>query len=469
MDRLVKPDVKEVEISYKRSQKSTTTFRLSNLMHTMSVAVSLTTTNPSVFSITQSFSIIQPLSTSSYSLTLSHAPDHPPLRSPPDIITVKSAMLPTGKAHTDDLRRLFSRPGPHIFRDATIPISLVGPHVAEYLIPNHALIADLNSNFNRAISGCNGSQLTALLLSAVRSGNPNMVAKLIDVGGDVNCKDSDGRSMITDAVKAGNMEVVRVLIASGCVIDYVVDKVLHDAAAINRVDVMQVLLSNFKDIDVNSMDLHGRTPIHVAASCGNVEAIRFCGSIGGRADVVDFNGSTPLHLAAEKGDLDTVVCLLDRLGSGLIKYAVNKQGKTAFAIAFENGNSHLYSVLQFGDVLHRSARLDDVNAIKNCISEGVNVNERDQNGWSPLHRAAFKGRIESVRMLLNHGARVDVVDDEGYSPLHCAVETGHVQVALLLISHGAKADVKNLKGTMASKKHASPLKQSVTKLSWCIS
>ncbi|XP_065861240.1 protein VAPYRIN-LIKE-like [Euphorbia lathyris] len=464
MDRLVKPDVKEVEIPFKRGQKCSATFRLSNLMHTMSVAVSLTTTNPSVFSINQSFSIILPLSSSSYTLTLSHSPHQPPLRSPPDVLTVKSAMLPTGKAHVDELRRLFSRPGPHIFRDATIPISLVGPHVAEYLIPNHAQIADLPSNFNRAISGCTGSQLTALLESAVRSGNPNLVAKLIDVGGDVNCKDSEGRSMITQAVQAGNIDVVRVLIASGCVIDYLVDKVLHEAAAINRVDLMQALISNFKDIDANSIDLYGRTPIHVAASCGNVEAIRFCGSIGGKADAVDSNGCTPLHLAAEKGDLETVECLLEC--SGLIKYAVNKQGKTGFGIAVENGNSHLYSLLQFGDILHRSARLDDVNGIKNCISEGVNVNERDQNGWRPLHRAAFKGRIESVRMLLNHGARVDVVDDEGYTPLHCAVETGHVQVALLLIAHGAKADAKNLKGVMPS-----PIKQSSvcekTNLSFC--
>ncbi|KDP21534.1 hypothetical protein JCGZ_22005 [Jatropha curcas] len=443
MDRLVKPDVKEVEIAFKRGQKCTTTFRLTNLMHTMSVAVSLTTTNPSVFSFTQVFSIIPPLSSSSYNLVLSQSPDPPSLCSPPDVITVKSAMLPTGKAHMEDLRRLFSRPGSHIFRDASIPISIVGPHFAEYLISNHAQISDVYSYFNRAISGCTRSEFTTLLKSAVLSGNAILVAKLLDIGGDVNCKDSEGQSLITQAIKAGNIEVVRVLIASDCLIDNLIDKVLHEAAAINRVDIMEVLCSHFKDIDANSIDLHGRTPIHVAASYGHVEVIRFCSSIGGKVDSVDCNGCTPLHLASEKGHLEAVECLLDC--SGYIKYAVNKEGKTAFALAVENGNSYLYSLLQLGDALHRAARLGDVNGIKRCITEGANVNDRDQNGWTPLHRAAFKGRIESVKALISHGGRVDVVDDLGYSPLHCAVEAGQVQVALFLIANGAKANLKSIK------------------------
>ncbi|XP_050203874.1 protein VAPYRIN-LIKE-like [Mercurialis annua] len=464
MDRLVKPDLKEIEITYKKAQKCTTTFRLSNLMHTMSVAVSLTSTNPSIFSFSQSFSIIPPLSTSSYTLTLSQPSDHqsPPLHTPPHAVTVKSAMLPTGKAHLEDLRRLFARPGPHIFKDGIIPISLVGPHVADYIITNQNYIhsSDLCAYFNRAISGCTGSQLTSLLESAVVSGNSNLVAKLIDLGGDFNFKNLKGQSLISLAVKSGSFDVVKTLISSGCSFDNLVDKVLHEAAAINRVDLMELLCSRFKDlVGSNSIDLHGRTPIHVAASLGYAKVIRFSASVGVIVDSVDCNGCTALHLAAEKGHLEAVECLLEC--SYYIKYVVNKDGKTAFGVAVDNGNSHLYSLLQLGDVLHRAAGLDDVNAIKNCVSQGVNVNERDQNGWTPLHRAAFKGRIESVKVLLSYGARVDVVDDDEYSPLHCAVETGNVKVAMLLIAHGAKANVKKcVKSSMMVNKYwSAPLKK----------
>ncbi|KAK2649280.1 hypothetical protein Ddye_016769 [Dipteronia dyeriana] len=445
MDRLVKADVKEVEIAFKRGQKCPTTFRLTNLMHTMSVAVSLTTTNPSLFSFNQPFSILPPLSSSSYTVILSPPSDKPPLSSSLDAITIKSSMLPTGKAHQDDLRSLFSRPGPHIFKDARIPISFVGPHVIEFLISQQPQIPEISSCFNKAVSGCSRYQLSMLLKSAVVLGTEYLVTNLIDNGADVNSKDSDGRSMISLAVKAGNINVVKVLIASGCKNDDSIDRVLHEAASVNRVDLMELLITTYKNsIDFNWVDSNGRTPIHVAASKGHAQVIQFCASFGGaRTDVFDKNGSSPLHLAAENGHLEAVKLLLDC--SEYMKEAVNGKGKTAFTLAVENGHAHLYDLLHLGDALQRAARLDDLHGLKSCLAEGARVNGRDQNGWTALHRAAFKGKIEIVKVLINHGAKVEAVDDAGYTPLQCAVMAGHVDVALLLIGQGAKANSKNLK------------------------
>jgi hypothetical protein len=228
MDRLVKPDVKEVNLAFKKARKCTATFQLSNLMHTMAVAVSLTTTNPSVFSFTQPFSIIPPLSSSSYTLVLSRQSDQPPLSSKPDVITVQSSMLPTGKARLDDLRRLFAKPGRHVFRDATIPINLVGPHVVEFLVSHHTQIPEADFFFKKAISGCTESQLTTLLRPVIVNGKANSVADLIDAGADANDKDSNGLSMIGLAIRAGHLDVSKILIASDCEIDHRVDKVLHD-------------------------------------------------------------------------------------------------------------------------------------------------------------------------------------------------------------------------------------------------
>ncbi|KAE8009641.1 hypothetical protein FH972_006067 [Carpinus fangiana] len=446
MDRLVQPDVKEVDLVFKKAQKCASTFRLSNLMHTMAVAVSLTTTNPTAFSFTQPFSIIPPLSSLSYTLVLSRPSDQPPLASPPDVITVRSSMLPTGKAQVDDLRRLFSKPGPHVFRDATIPVNLVGPHVVEFLISHHTQIPETDFFFKKAISGYTGSQLTALLRLAIVNGNANLVTDLIDAGADVNDKNSNGLSMIGLAVRAGRLDVSKILIAYGCEIDHTADRVLHEASATNRVDLMKVLCAAFGDIDVNSVDSDGRTPIHVAAVRGSVEAIRFCLRPGGKADVLDCNGWSPLHYAAAEGHLEAVECLLEGSNG---KYVVNNDGKTAFALAVENGHLHLLDVLHLGDKLHRAARVGDVHGMKSCLAQGTNVNGKDLNGWTPLHRAAFKGRIECVKVLLDHGAQVDVADDSGYTPLRCALEAGHVQVASLLIAHGAKANVKSRKDVVS--------------------
>ena len=90
--------------------------------------------------------------------------------------------------------------------------------------------------------------------------------------------------------------------------------------------------------------------------------MKFCASVGMKVDAVDCNGCTPLHLAVEKGHLEAVESLL--VCSSYIKYVVNKEGKTAFGVAIDNGYSHLYGLLWLGDVLHRAARLHDVNGIK---------------------------------------------------------------------------------------------------------
>ncbi|KAI6695681.1 hypothetical protein NL676_023391 [Syzygium grande] len=447
MDRLVKPDVTEVELTFKKGQKCTKTFRVTNLMHTMSVAISLSTTNTSLFSFNQPYSIIPPLSSASYTL-VSAPSDGPALSSPPDFITVRSSMLPTGKARQDDLRRLFSRPGPHVFKDATMPIAFVGLQVIEFLIKQNSQIRETESLLKKAIPGCDKSQLTKLLKYAIACGDAGIVASLIDGGADVNDVNPDGTSLISLAIEAGNLEILKILIASGTSVSKKnkhADHILHKAAEMNRVDLMEVLFKAFKDIiDLNKPNPDGRSPLHVAAANGFVDTIRFCVAVGADADATDSAGSTPLHLAAAKGHAEAVEYLVNR--STYARHVVDGDGKTAFELAAENGHSRLLDSLRLRDVLLRAARVDDVHGMKNCLAEGADVDARDQNGWTPLHRAAFKGRVESVKVLLSHGASVNAVDDAGYTPLQCAVEAGHGHLAPLLIAHGAKASPRGPKG-----------------------
>lgn len=444
MDRLIKPDVQIIEVVFIRGQKCSQVFRLKNLMHTMSVAVSLTSSNPSIFSFSQSFSIIPPLSSASFTLFLNKASDKPPLCSPPDTFLVRSSMLPTGKAHQDDLRRLFSKPGPHIFKDANLPVSFVGPHVAEFLLSPSPTSLETKFLFSKAVSCCDESQLTALLRVAAENGTPQFISTLIEAGADVSDTGSEEESLVSLAVKSGKAEAVQILIESGCEINNKIDRVLHAAATMNRVDLMEILCLGYADIDLNSVNSQGQTAFHLAAIHGQVEALQFLVSIGSEVDVTDYEGWTPLHYAANEGHAEAVEYLLNN--SVFAKYAVTKEGKTAFALAVDQGYSHLYDSLHLGHLMHRAARIDDVHTMTSCLAQGAKVNGRDQNDWTPLHRSAFKGNLESVKLLISHGARVDLVDGTGYTPLLRAVEAGHVGVAMYLLSHGAKAGFKSLKG-----------------------
>jgi ankyrin repeat protein len=164
-----------------------------------------------------------------------------------------------------------------------------------------------------------------------------LVTDLIDAGADVNDKNSNGLSMIGLAIRVGCLDVSKILIASGCEIDLTADRVLHEASATNRVDLMEVLCAAFGDIDVNSVDSEGWTPIHVAAIRGSVEAIRFSVRLGGKADVLDCNGWSPLHYAAVEGHLEAVECLLE----GSIAASVVERFEMEVVRKKEKGPQHL--------------------------------------------------------------------------------------------------------------------------------
>nr|KYP71517.1 Ankyrin-2 [Cajanus cajan] len=352
MDRLVKAEAKEVEVMFSKGQKCSSTFKLTNLMHTMSVAVSLTTTNPSLFSINKPFSIIPPLSSSSYTLHLTHPSDHPPLSDPPDAVTVRTTMLPTGKAPADHLRRLFSKPGPHLFRDAVLTISFVGPHVAQFLISQ---TSQSRNHFTKGIS---------------------------------------------------SLHVVKLLEASGCGIN---DTVLHEAAATNRIDAMEFLVERYGDeLDLDSVDGEGRTAIHVAAGEGHVRVIQFCVSMGGNPNLVDWKGWSPLHYAAWGGHVEAVECLLE---CSNVKGVRDREGRRASCVAAEREESEarrrLLDLLRDQNgwsPLHWAAFKGRIKSVKVLLEHGAEVDTVDDAGYTPLHCAAEAGHLQVALFLLAHGA-----------------------------------------------------------------
>lgn len=80
------------------------------------------------------------------------------------------------------------------------------------------------------------------------------------------------------------------------------------------------------------------------------------------------------------------------------------------------------------------------------IEAGVDVNLRNQFGWTPLMVTTFLGSEESATLLITHGANVSVCDNRGYTPLHWAAQRGYAKVADLLLQRGAYPNVKSKKG-----------------------
>ena len=65
-----------------------------------------------------------------------------------------------------------------------------------------------------------------------------------------------------------------------------------------------------------------------------------------------------------------------------------------------------------------AAFVGNIEAVKQQLAAGTDVNVKDDIGWTPLHAAAWHGQKEVAELLIVEGADVHVKDKEGSTPLH---------------------------------------------------
>ena len=95
--------------------------------------------------------------------------------------------------------------------------------------------------------------------------------------------------------------------------------------------------------------------------------------------------------------------------------------------------------------IHKSATDGNIEAVKQHLAAGAEVNAKDEDGWTPLHLAAEEGHKETLKLLIDKGADVHAGDKDGDSPLAWAVYSNHMDIVKLLIAAGADVNVKNNK------------------------
>jgi ankyrin repeat protein len=100
----------------------------------------------------------------------------------------------------------------------------------------------------------------------------------------------------------------------------------------------------------------------------------------------------------------------------------------------------------FAGPIHDAARKGDIEAVKQHLAAGRNVNAKDDKGRTPLHRAAREGHKEVAELLIAAGADLNTKDKEGKTPLYHAARWGHTNIAALLIAAGADVNAKDDKG-----------------------
>ncbi|KAI9737021.1 MAG: hypothetical protein M1834_000610 [Cirrosporium novae-zelandiae] len=97
--------------------------------------------------------------------------------------------------------------------------------------------------------------------------------------------------------------------------------------------------------------------------------------------------------------------------------------------------------------LHKAASGGHDKVVQMLLETGeVDVNSKDNDGWTPLFWAAMKGKENTAKLLLDRGADKEHKDNYDWTPLFAAVMYSEESTMKLLLDRGADKEVKNDKG-----------------------
>jgi len=217
-------------------------------------------------------------------------------------------------------------------------------------------------------------------------------------------------------------------------------------------------------VDPNAPDRWSRTPLMMAAEFGDLALVAALVARGGDVDQRRTH-LTPVTLAARRGDAAMVRFLRDQgaVMSIVTWVHLGDRAQVRRELARDPALARLRD--EAGTPLvHHAAEALAPELLVLLLEHGAEVDERDENGETPLHRVAdmlttdLDSAARMATLLLDRGADANARDrGRGSTPLRRAVSgTGAsgtagttelmLPLARLLLEHGADPDARDKRG-----------------------
>ncbi|KAL6833705.1 ankyrin repeat-containing domain protein [Trichoderma sp. SZMC 28015] len=251
-----------------------------------------------------------------------------------------------------------------------------------------------------------------------------LIRRLINSGVDLNQRNRKGHPPLwkynLPAPTDSDEELLRVLVEAGMDVNACDEEKGETILWVigrgfqKNLNTMQMFIRLGADPKVSDKD--GRSLLHDAAKeKQDASWFRYLISVGADPEVLDAGGNTLIHSVLrstyEDRKLPEIMQVL--VDAGVAPLAKNKNGQTA-----------LHVVKCFGPLEY---------VLKSPLFKGLNIDEQDVNGLTPLHNAVALGEID-VGLLLRAGADPTILAVCDLSLLHLASRTGAASIVNLLLS-----------------------------------
>jgi ankyrin repeat protein len=324
------------------------------------------------------------------------------------------------------------------------------------------------------------TSLSLQLYAAIEKNNSQMVNSLITQGVDVNKREGSNLTPLMLASVRGLPAIVEILLNAGADI-FTADSslgasALHKAAQSGVIDVARLLLDNGAFINFQSAAT-GHTPLIDAVWCKHVGMVKFLLGRGASVLIVGHHQQTVFDFLGEQ-----VVWT-----AGFTIPSSEDWGKEILDLC--NAKKLCDQQLIDSQKLMKATIDNDIQAVKDLISQGVDVNEispiigSGNDGQTPLlvacflnhaeivkllllagaketindylmaatpaHKACYAGQPEALRTLLEFAPNIDLTAQgpyNGYTALHDSCWHGHKENVKILLDHGVPLEQKSHQG-----------------------
>ena len=268
---------------------------------------------------------------------------------------------------------------------------------------------------------------------AVQLGNFEAVKKHLDAGADINSTAEGLHETpldFTEEIKGGNS-----LKAFG----------LPEGLA----DTLEIKAVKKEIADFLRKRGGKHSSIFEAAKGGDLEGIKEFLAAGVDPDEkTGFTfGQTPLYVASTK---EVAELLIDKgadvnaesnLSGTVLDYTISRKRSDIADLLRKHGGK-TRDWLEAGDSIYSATRAGHIEAVKQHLAKGTDVNEKKGNGETSLHDAADYGHKEIAELLIKEGAdvnpRILIGRQQGMTPLDLAIRRKRTETADLLRKHGGK-------------------------------
>jgi ankyrin repeat protein len=187
--------------------------------------------------------------------------------------------------------------------------------------------------------------------------------------------------------------------------------------------------------------------IHRAAEKGNIEAVKQHLDTGEDVNVKSDSGMTPLHHAAYRENKEVIELLIAK---GASVNAQDVAGRTPLNVAIRYKRTETADILRkhggktsdwlnADDSIHNAASAGHIEAVKQHLAAGTDVDARDRQDKTPLQHAAYWGHKEIAELLIAKGADINAKDNAGTTTLDWGrIGKKQTEIADLLRKHGGK-------------------------------